>query len=464
MNNLMESLDSKKIEYENIEIIFNNIFSDLQSKNIFKNKDLILMFHLGGLINDTIYRQQKYFSTKGLLKKIVPFLNYIGFAQIHSIFNLCNTLQKNIAKRERKKTSFLREKINMLISEIKKEDFISRQEDLVLFFIAGYNIYNACWNLILKNTSPDKIDYSSVILDILSNILLQKELDKISKKQESIEKKSFIFGYLVGGYFFRTVNKQVKKLKTQSLLKTIHPFLKDISIYNIKKFIQKIDKVIVKISSLRSKEEKDVNVVYLLNSDLHMIIWNYIFVQPFDLQIVSFALGFWLVLTKMDLSFKEYYDQKFNLNNLSNESVEKQNEIKNKKITITDYLKYIKDFSESDNILRMSFIIGIFLNRISYKEEKILSSSRLKKATPLIMRHLDYKGLKNLLWEIIYTYLSCWVKMKMQSNKSFSILPELRIELISAYIDVEVSSVSEAEIFIHLIKGYHCPRKLSWQK
>ncbi|MHA1375770.1 MAG: hypothetical protein ACTSR7_15920 [Promethearchaeota archaeon] len=455
-----ENLEEVKKDLITVQHFFEKVTSNIQNTNFLLKKDSILLFYLGALINDTIYKQQRFFNTRGLIKKINPFLNFIGPIQITSIVNLCNSIQLKISKKEKIKTSFLREIINKLLSEIQKKDFESSQDDLIATFSMGYSIYSKCWNFVFEKVNINQITFSSIVLEIIKKKEEQKDLEDIFRKSYIHNNDSFMLGFFVGSYFLTTALVQFKIMNTSSLIKHIPNFFKRINAKGIKIWMREITKVNFKISA---HSKTNSNSMFLFSSNLIIVTHFLLSMKKIILNEAHFSLGFWLALTEFDLRMVKIKSRD-QMDRLNEHESETNSEKKSEPwITFEEYESHIESYSESKPTSKLAFLTGIFLNRVNYYEDKLLSTKRLKKKIPLAMRHMDFGQLEKILKGIIYTYMLCWSKKKKQ-DQIFSILPRLRIKLFSVFGEIIENEASISDITIHFIKGYKCPRELSWKR
>ncbi|MHA1854817.1 MAG: hypothetical protein ACTSYY_02140 [Promethearchaeota archaeon] len=462
---------------ENIEDFYNQQFNFISKIDFFKEKDVCLIFHLGGLVNFTLYQQQKYFRTGGVLKRITPYLNYIDYIKTKDIIELCNHLQKAVSKKEHKRYSFITKLVNEQFDKINEGDFKSTQEDLIFSFITGYNFYNQCWNFINLKGKNDSISFDKFLPPLeyykeqfpeYKDLLLRKRI----KNNNSLK-----LGILVGFYFFRTAIDQIWELKTKSLVKSINPLLKKIDLSVLKKLLKDIGIVVIKLSIIeQNRNESNSNIMFLKYSDLHLNIFYLLEYQKLEFNSKNFIIGLWSALTLMDLGMKKKSKitdhgnkdetnepELKNLNEI--EKIDDDLELKNKRyIDVNKYLEYIKNNCSSDINSQFSFIIGIFLNLMTYQERTLLGTNRLKKVSSFIIRHLNTNNLEHLMTEIIKVYIACWLNQKSKSARIFSLIPEIRLKLIQLFGEQLNKSYPEPDNLINLIKGYHCPRVLSWEK
>jgi hypothetical protein len=193
--------DEKSIQSLNkiIQNHFEKLMESIKDSKYFKRLENKLMMYLGGLLNDTIYKQQKYFRTTGLLKQIVPFANYITETKIMTLYNACYRLQKAISKKEYKKYPEILNKTKQIIDDFSFPDKIS-QFDLHFSLISGYNLYGLAVSNALESLKKPLKERER----ILSNINLT-DLDNYPRFMDLPIYKtnsSFQLGYLLGSYYF----------------------------------------------------------------------------------------------------------------------------------------------------------------------------------------------------------------------------------------------------------------------
>lgn len=491
MSEILNPTTDIEIDYENIENLYQKIFKLLSKREFFKDPEAILGFHLGALVNDTIFRQQKYFKTNGLLKKTIPFINFIDLIQVKGIYQYCNRLQSDIVKKEYKKLhpvkkSFLIKIVNNLIDEFKVPVFRISQENLNLAFITGYNFYSRIWNILNNKSKILKLEDFWPNLEFENKIYPQ--INELMRKPKIVSNLSFHFGIYFGLYYFNISYKQKDKFKTVSLIKNGYKIIKDFNENSIKKLIAHINKVNIKISASnnnknKSDDSKNSFGVFLVHNELELLCFNMLTKEDFVWDYNMVVLGVIAARTLIDLNIPSSVESKesdieldgSDITDLDENFLDEEKETnsdenatsQDEKIFISydEYKKYIeeREFSNLDN--KLSFLTGIFLNRLSYSEKKLLNTERLKKRFSFLIKKMSYKNLENLIIEIFKSYISCWIKSNIVSEKeSFIVFKELRFDLIITFGELDNFSIPEPDIILYLIKGYHCPRALFWGK
>lgn len=417
-----------------------------------QKKDCVLLLWVGAYLNDSIYKEKKHFRNRGMLKKITPFLNHVTLQTTHQLYEACKNLQILVAKRKRARGSRLRQDIATMFNEISADDWNSPQEDILLAFTAGFNLYSRGINTTFAG-------------DVSSQETLpenpQKRFEKIRTAIEDLKKypffapesnPSFNFGLLLGIYYFEAQWLQQKVLKTGGLVKTLPTFLRYMNRKQAEVLLYHINKVVFKLASFppRTQEERSLTGIWLLQANIQLELFGMLTNPRLKLEKANLSLGFLAGFNVVQgLSDKSGFDGE------EGKGEESQSETNASKVPIfvsdEDYLEELEKRFLSPGE-KVSFLVGILFNKITNDEGKLLGTNNLKKIFIPYFKNLIFENLLLLLSRVIYTFLSIWVK-KRSRNQIYDVLPKIWHELLDTYGNLE-RAISEDEATLAFIQGY----------
>lgn len=410
-----------------------------------QEEDCKFMSYLGALLNDTIYRQQKYFKTSGLLKQIVPFYKYISKNKAEVILNTCIRLQRSISRTKKIPMSPLKNETERLFKALSEEDFTSSDEDLTLCLVMGYNIYSKA---IFK-----------VISEKESYIPNYNELWNLSNYKDS---NSFKIGFLLAIYFYKIEEMQRNHLKTMSLLKDLMRFLRKPELREVKKFLREINSVVLKVhSTIRFKSRDTAKIQSFLPGDfIQLNLFEFLNKHsPSEIDNKDIFLGF-------IAGFIWRYHFRFYKIELGLEPVNQVNEPerlqKNGQIIVTEeqYINSLKKKDFQNKNEETAYLLGILFQAISNDEEKRLQTSSLLKKFSFLFRNFKQKNIKLTYFEIFRTYIKLWIKKikttfnpKEQTVKYFSKFPHIGAQLVMNF-GRKLDGSNKDAMILAFIQGY----------
>ena len=448
-------IEENKEEVENIYKEFKNQFELILKKfkdgKYLQENDTNFMFYLGALLNDTIFRQQKYFRTSGLLKQIVPFYKYISIEKAEMILNICLRLQRSISRTKMIKTSPLKKVAETLFNNISEKEFISSDEDLALCLITGYNLY------------------SKAIFDVFSKEKsYELQYIKLWEFSNYKDNNSFKIGFLIAIYFFKIEEMQRKFLKTMSLLKKINRFLRKPKMKEAKKFLKEINSIALKVHSTMkytsNKKSKIRN--YLPGDFIQLRLFEYLNMElDSDINSLELFLGF---IT----GFIWRYNFRLHKIKLDIDPIKQVNEperiLKNDQIVVTEehFIKSLIEKNFQNQNAETSYLLGILFQAISQDEEKILKTRSLLKQFSFLFRTFELKNIKKTYLEIFRVYIKLWMNKvkttynpKEQTVKYFRKFPYIGAQLVFNFGKI-IDFVNENNITLAFIQGYDSFRRL----
>jgi hypothetical protein len=459
--------DEKSIQSLNkiIQNHFEKLMESIKDSKYFKRLENKLMMYLGGLLNDTIYKQQKYFRTTGLLKQIVPFANYITETKIMTLYNACYRLQKAISKKEYKKYPEILNKTKQIIDDFSFPDKIS-QFDLHFSLISGYNLYGLAVSNALESLKKPLKERER----ILSNINLT-DLDNYPRFMDLPIYKtnsSFQLGYLLGSYYFTIEEMQRKVISTKGLIKDLHPFLNIKNDKAIKVLLTQINLISLKLLGMNSrndsKGDKSRSNIrsFLPGNRLQLAIFNILCDSIEDLQIDYALLGFGSAFTYYYSHYLKNIEEPF----LIESEPEPKLDDKGKRIVleydlIQEYNTKKSLFSDDEKI---AYLQGLLFNSLQYSEKKLLNTNRLAKNFSFLYRNFNQPNIIKFQVDIYHTFISLWIQTSIQNEKSNIFnnrLQRVRLKLIELLGNFEWKDyIEKPGASIALIQGYNSFNKL----
>ena len=392
--------DEEIIDYnQEIQKAFNKLLENPKLQFLMKNEETYSLLLVGALVNDTIYKQQKFFQTSGILKKITPLLNYISLERTKNMLNMCEKLQRSIAFKKHIKMTFLYKLVTKKVSQI-CDKLQENQFQLSLGFITGYNLYSeAISEVFFKNES--KKGFQEQINDV----------KKITSLNNYTNNNGYKFGLIFGLYFFSIQYNQSKKFRTLNLLKKQIPFIRRPDWKNTIRLLHEINSVNIKLLSTREIERRDGVVIpktFLLGSHLQLELIKYIDSYQ-DYHAYDILNGFGTALI---------YYRDFNKLLLTEDpfeitptqlTKEKQKTSKEKIfVSEEDLITKYHETSLISSHEKLAYLMGIMLNILNYLENKKFNTSRLIHKFVILFRRLTFENINKLHSEIYYTYIILW--------------------------------------------------------
>jgi len=391
------------------EKIFQNFLSLLEpykSKLFHENPETKSLMYLGGLLCDTIYKQQKYFRTAGMIKQIAPFATFITENKVKHIYQKCHTLQKAISKKEMRKLPPILKEVERFLSDIK----ISPQHDqliLNLALVTGYNLYGKAVKSSLKNNSTNLATLKKD-LSMPEEIMLKNYASDFS----------FQYGYFLARYFFTVEEIQRKKMKTSSLLKKLHAFQNQGTLIATTFLIREINLVSLKLLGFNWQFGSKEIQSELPGSEFQIALFKLMFEEFKNVDSInkdSLLLGFG---TGFSLSY-------FDITNLKNPFKIKDDtapkfDKNGNRLIIEDYFieEFDKKFQNNDSIIeQIGFLQGILLKSLSGEENQKLKTNRLIKQFNFQFRHFTPKNIIRIENEIYHVLISLWIHDFTQNPK-----------------------------------------------
>ena len=454
LNEKVNILEEEKIGDPLFHKSFLEITKKYESGYYFQDPILKLMIALGAAVNNLFYKQQRYFRTFGLIKKISTLYRFISKKKVEIILKTLKNLDDSLKKSKFKmkhnyKNPFIQDVENLIV-QIDEEDFKNKQEDLIVAFISGYNLYSKAVSKVFSERSEkpeDRKEEKAEKYEILLNYPNFKENE------------SFIIGYFLGLYYFKMVYWQKEKLKTLSLIKHLHTFLGAGDLRAIKKILHQVNLIVLKVFSIKIQDEssESTKIHYHLPYEQYQINLFQILNRlegDFDSQYT--LLGFGAAFSI--LNDFGYLKKKAEKVDFSPERV-----VKNGQIIITEdhYLKYYKEVVSSElhtDGENLAFLSGILLNSLIYEENRNLGLTKLKKSFSFPFRNLNQQNILKLQNMLYHTLLSIWGEMK-KKGKDFTIYPKIFIEILNLFGNLE-EEIYDGLSSIALIRGFDSMNEL----
>ncbi|MBD3352805.1 MAG: hypothetical protein GF364_15055 [Candidatus Lokiarchaeota archaeon] len=459
-------------ENENYIDFNEQILSKFQKKmEILGDSDLLsnpankLMLYLGALLNETIYNQQKVFSTRGILKNLANYGSYITQDKIMAIYNTCTRLQSKIRKKEHYEKSLIEKEVDELIDSRNKQDFnrnISTSKNLANnLLISGYNLYSRVMQEIdFSKPSNLKEKKTDLIKD-------QYKLNKISPNQLKLSESSFGVGYYLGHYFLTINLQQQRILRTNGLVKKLHSVIRSKKISKIYALLSDLNTTAMKIIGHpaygSNSSDKKIEIITWLPGSSYQLKIAELISEPLE----RFNRAFFLI------GLGHAFTIRVNQYDLSN-NYELPDEIKkvldkngNRQITEDLFVKSLKntEFSTADE--ELAYLQGILLQKFSYLEKKELGVEPLLKKFSFLFRNFNHKKMMKLQAIIYQTMLSVWIQREIKKSLSgtrmntrkiyHSFIPFARIRLqilkVMERLETLISKESPRNV-LALIQGY----------
>ncbi len=449
-NNLVERNELVKEEITSIEAKFDEIIDKFKNSKFFRQIDLKLMIFLGALLNDTTYRQKRYFKTGSIPNELVSLFKLMSLRKAKILWKSCDRLQNSIAKTKYVPRSFLYEKVKSQIEKIGVEDWKSDKKDLSLALISGYNLYSLA---ILKTFGKKKSK--------------DPTFSKILSYRNYQDNKSFEIGFFTGIYIFRILKLQIKELRTTGLLKYLNPFLRSPHYKQLKALLRESNAVSIKLNSTNKSNNQNSEINTFLPCDsIQIEIFKRIANSPEIVNKRDLFLGF-IKGFVWENSIKFLKDKK----NFLEQADDPEIVIHKEKTMVTEshLIHRYKERKYHSKAEKVAYLLGVFFQSVNHEEKNILNTQSLIKSFNSIFRHFDRKNLYMLYSEIYKTYIKLWinqVKNTFQISDTdtekifyYSKLKFIRMKLVDLLGSLQEIQ-GESELSIAFIQGYESFFKL----
>lgn len=482
-------------EWDSLANRFEKIIKNWEKTQLSISPEFFLQAYLGAYYNISIYRQHKYFNTRGLAKQITPYLNHVSLTRTQQLFTLCRELQGKVFEKTRKTQEYpiIPSKLANPIEKIleQADDFVwsTSQDDLRCAFITGYNLITKIVFSIAKKKDESRKQ------DLGENQKKNKKTGppeariprflRISKYFLNLTGVDTIFnfdtnqtafvGVLTGIYFFEIAWRQKKYLRTLGLHKGLPRILRRPKKADLNRFRAEIHGVCWKLAvdSLRrqrlAKKEKSGMLLPLRSIQLALFTANYglpvnsdLFnsqgpLEPLnqmnaDWFLTGLFVGYSLVMkiSKMNQEKKSKSEKK---DAGSNESQKTQKIYVPEKLYV-EHLNELKDLNYVSVQEEVAFLYGVFTRRALNLEKTELKSERLKKQFTRFFPRLTETNTYVLCAQISYTILSLWAWEEIRKKSSFEgYFPELRWKLVKLLSKCPIDA-SAARVTLAFLQGY----------
>ncbi len=431
---------------------FVRLVSALPDNQYLQRKDCSLLLWEGAYLNDSIFKEGKYFGNRGLLKKITPFLNHMTFQTTRQFFETCKDLQERVVKKKWVRGSQLKQYVATRLREMTIEDWNSPQEDLLLVFTSGYNLYSQAISNVYMGEATPQVSVTEKPKQRFEKI--RDAIETLGKYPRYAPAKNYSFnlGLLMGIYYFEVQWRQRNVLKTGGLVKILPTFLRYMNIKQVEVLLRQVNEVVFKLASIppRNPEEKRVNGIWLLQGDIQLELFTILANPQLQVEKANLSLGFLAGFNIVQNQSAKSRIQEF----------EGKGEDSRSETDASQTLMFVGDDDYLDELKKralapgekVAFLAGILFNRISYDEGVLLGTDKLKKMFIPYFKNLNQENLLLLLFQVIYTFFSIWVKTQ-SNNQFYYILPKILQELIDAYGMLE-NEITEAEATLAFMQGY----------
>lgn len=438
---------SQVVDYLNkIKKAFITRLNEFKSTRFFKEKDLRIILYLGALLNNTTYRQQKFYQTGSIPKEVIILFKIVSYQKAEFLWKKCKRLQNSIAKTKHIPRTFLYEKVENLLSNLKEDDWVSDPKDLSLAMISGYNLY------------------SMAILDTFGEKDMKTPAyKKIWNYEEYKENFSFQLGFLSAIFIFRVIKKQIKDLKTSSLNKFLKTYIRNPNFRNLRKILRETNIIILKIFTTNiSKISKNEINTFLPYDHIQLEIFKYIAEDSLTFKDEALFLGFitgflWEDCLKYNLKKEDIFEDIGEPKTIS---------VEGKKIVTEDhYISQFKKMNFRNKAEKTAFLLGILFQTTNHEEKVTLKTERLDKKLNFLFRHFVRKSILELYMEIYKTYINLWSNQIQKSLKIsrrnandikyYQKLNNIRVKLVEL-IGTLPERADPNEVIISFIQGYEC--------
>jgi hypothetical protein len=464
-------LNEQQVKYSNIENIGQKILQELQMKQeksfstqLLEGDENKLLYVLGALVNDSLYKQYNTLKTSGIIKNITPLLNYINFEKVQTMIGICSRVQatflKKIYHRSQKNAQIhpLETQVIKMVSNSALFKQKIPQSELILAFITGYNHYGQAIREIFAKTNVENNVKKGPNDELKEWQSLTERKNLLFTKPDYQKNPSFQLGIYLGLYYFETLRQQIKTLGTLGLLKDFHPFIRRIDLDRIKEFCAKISQIDFKILSIpvgadeKFDSDKKNRSFYLIGSNYELEIFELLNNIGNSFNSDAFFHGF-------SCSYSLIYGYS---------SLKSNNEKKEQTGYVSDemYLQRCEEKGVIDSNLKISYLLGVMIQRLIHDETENLGTKHLLKEFSNFLRISNAPSILKIFNSINYTYLSIWAEKMKKSSKDnqifYTIYPKLQqisIDILGDALDLTLNSSSS----ISLIQGYNAFFEL-WQR
>lgn len=464
-------LNEQQVKYSNIENIGQKILKELQikqeksfSNSLLKSDENKLLYVLGALVNDSLYKQYNTLKTSGIIKNITPLLNYINIEKVQTMIEICSRVQNAFWKKiyhHSQKNAPIHPLENQVIKMVSNSTLFKQkipQSELILAFITGYNHYGQTIREIFAKSNEENNVKKGTNVELKEWQSLTERKDLLFTKPEYQKNLSFQLGIYLGFYYFGTLRFQIKTLGTLGLLKDFHPFIRRIDLDRIKEFCAKISQVDFKILSIpvgideKFDSDKKNRSFYLIGSNYELEIFELLNTIGDSFNGKVFFHGF-------SCSYSLIYGHS---SPKSNDEKKEQNNY----VSDEMYLQRCDEKGITDSNLKLSYFLGVMIQRLIHDETENLGTKHLLKEFSNFLRISNAPSILNIFNSINYTYLSIWAEKIKKSSKDnqiiYTIYPKLHqisIDILGDSLDMTLNSSSS----ISLIQGYNAFFEL-WQR
>jgi hypothetical protein len=441
----LTSEKSQFVDYLNkIKEAFETRLNEFKSTRFFKEKDLRTILYLGALLNNTTYRQQKFYQTGSIPKEVIILFKIVSYQKAKFLWKKCKRLQNSIAKTKHIPRTFLYEKVDDLLSNLKEGDWVSDPEDLSLAMISGYNLY------------------SMAILDTFGKKNINPPVYEKIWHYDGYEKNySFQLGFLSALFIFRVIKKQIRDLKTSSLNKFLKSYIRNPNLRNLRKILRETNSIILKIftTNISKIPKNDINT-FLPYDNIQLDIFKYIAEDTITFRDEDLFLGFitgflWEDCLKYSYKEKDIFEDIGEPKTIS---------VGGKNIVTEDhYVNQFKKMKFRNKAEKVAFLLGILFQTTNHEEKLIVKTGRLDKRLNVLFRHFVRKSIQELYMEIYKTYIYLWSdqiekslkisRKNVNDIKYFQKLNKIRVKLVKL-IGTLPERVDPNEVIISFIQGY----------
>ncbi|MHA1148572.1 MAG: hypothetical protein ACTSR8_10045 [Promethearchaeota archaeon] len=459
MNSL--ELDSEIEKIETLNSLIYKSFQDLSIsyKKAFRSQIWKQIFHLGALLNDTNYKQQKYFKTSGIQKKIIPFVKYITWSKVLSLFNYCYRLQYSISKKEYRKFPEILKVVKNYKDKFKIDNSVAKVE-LNNMLTTGFNLYGVAVIRALQSFNKENREVS-----------IRPALPEFCNLAKYKESHSFQLGYLLGYYFFIIDKAQREVIKTKGLQKKLPTMLRNPNYRSISLLYSEINLIALKLLSFQkdkksnqewtsTKEKKSHSGIVLLGYKYQLSISELLlkFIdKSFKLSRIDFIMGFGAAFSYF---YGFYLRNKGETDNIV-QNLEIHKDTKGK-IIITEALIYSNFLKlDLDKIEeQIAYLQGILVKNLIKEEKNKLDTERMLKNFYSLFRNYNNKSIVKMQSEIFYTLIRLWIySMGFEEGKKTKSLIDYNSLLVGKLIELiglldRTNSRENPGAGIKFIQGY----------
>ncbi|MHA1360053.1 MAG: hypothetical protein ACTSRC_18190 [Candidatus Helarchaeota archaeon] len=450
----IDTIKEQKISTFNEQVFqnFKNLINSLDSHFFQEHSELELLMYLGGLLNDSIYKQQKYFRTAGLIRQVAPLATVITDDKVNRIYQKCRMLQKIISQKEMRKMPLVIKELDQQMPNI---EISSKQNQLNMnsALVAGYNYYGVAVKAVLEGE----------LKPIGEGYHLQEDL----KLPNYVKDTSFHFGLYLARYFFMIEELQRKKLKTSSLIKKLHSILKQGTLRSAEFLIRELNLVSLKLLGFSSTSESNKEIKSELSGSQYQTVLFKLMMEKFNdvskIEKNSLLLGFGTGFTTFNFPFSQ--KDPFEIP----EDINPVLDANGNRIILEEY--FIEEFNKKfrkTNALReqIGFLQGILLKSLSSEEKQRLKTNRLIKQFNFLFRCYSSKNMIKIQNEIYHALLSLWmnelIKHPNLERSSFALrFYRIRMKLISLLGKIDLNDEREdPAAILALMQGFELFGKL----